>query len=136
MSDAWVFAAIEGRNADDGYTLTQVIAKGDGINHAIMTEEEFTRAVPRLINAGLVGADLVADRYWHTAAGGDLYVRRMKRRGLFGWIEAIPPALSRLGPPKDGEWTLAPGVFERAVRDWHDRADEILSRLSAKDRRR
>jgi hypothetical protein len=60
----------------------------------------------------------------------------MKRRGLFGWIEAIPPALSRLGPPKDGEWTLAPGVFERAVRDWHDRADEILSRLSAKDRRR
>jgi hypothetical protein len=122
MADAWVFAAIEGRCPDDGYTLTQVIAKGDCINHAILTEQEFTRAVPRLINADLVGADLDADRYWHTAFGRDLYARRMKRRGLFGWIDAIPPALEGLGPPRDGEWPLAPGAFERAVRGWLDRA--------------
>jgi hypothetical protein len=35
MSDSWVFA--EGRSIDDGYALTQVIAKGDGINHTILT---------------------------------------------------------------------------------------------------
>jgi len=120
-----VFAAIEGRNPDDGYALRQVIAKGDGIYHAVMTEPEFTTAVPRLINAGLIGCDLVADRYWHTAAGHDLYTRRMKRRGLFGWIHAIPPALDCLGPPQNGQWVLAPGVFERAVRQWQDRASEI-----------
>lgn len=135
MSDAWVFAAIEGRGIEDGHTLTQVIAKGDGINHAILTEQEFTRAIPRLVNAGLVGADLMADRYWHTEAGHDLYVRRMKRRGAFGWIDAIPPALRRLGPPQDGEWVLPPGSFDHAVREWNQRAAETLSRLRPGRRR-
>jgi hypothetical protein len=129
LSDAWVFAAIEGRSVEEGYALTQVIAKGDGINHAILTEEEFTRAIPRLIHAGLVGADLVADRYWYTEAGHDLYARRMKRRGLFGWIDAIPPALRRLGPPHDGQWALPPGTFDLAVRDWEQRAEEILDQI-------
>lgn len=129
MSDAWVFAAIEGSGIEDGYTLTQVIAKGDGINHAILTEAEFTRAIPRLIHAGLVGADLAADRYWHTEAGHDLYVRRMKRRGLFGWIKAMPPALRRLGPPQDGEWVLPPGSFDLAASEWKQRAAEILRQI-------
>jgi hypothetical protein len=136
FSDAWVFAAIEGNSAEDGYALTQVIAKGDGINHAIITEAEFCRAVPRLIAAGLIGADLVADRYWHTDKGHELYERRMKRRGLFGWIEAIPPALRRLGPPQDGPWDLPPGAFDNAVREWHRQAQEILARLDRRKRRR
>ena len=120
-SDAWVFSSIEGTGPDDGYRLRDIIAKADGINHAILTEDEFTRAVPRLIHAGLVGADIDAERYWLTEVGQDLWVRRMKRRGLFGWIEAIPPALRRLGPPRDGEWPLPRGAFERAVRDYLDR---------------
>src|SRR5206468_3894199 len=33
-ADAWVFAAIEGT----GCTLLQIIMKGDGINHAVLTE--------------------------------------------------------------------------------------------------
>jgi hypothetical protein len=126
LSDAWVFAAIEGSGVEDGYTLTQVIAKGDAINHAIITEEEFCRAVPRLAAAGLVGADLAADRYWHTDKGNELYQRCMKRRGLFGWIDAIPPALRRLGPPQDGPWDLPTGAFASGVRQWHRQAQQIL----------
>jgi hypothetical protein len=120
-SDAWVFASISGSGIGDGTTLTQVIAAADANNHAIMTEEEFTRAIPRLIKAGLVGADIAADRYWYAEAGQDLWARRMKRRGLFGWIEAIPPALRRLGPPQDGDWPLPPGAFDQAVRDYLSR---------------
>jgi len=52
VSDAWVFSSIEGTGPDDGYTLTQIIAKADGINHAILTEAEFTQAVSRLAAAG------------------------------------------------------------------------------------
>ncbi len=134
-SDAWVFAALQGSGIDDGCTLAQVIATGDAINHAILMEEEFTRAIPRLVNAGLVGADPAEDRYWHTDAGRELYERSMKRRGLFGWIDAIPPALQRLGPPEDGDLVLPPGAFERAWRTYHRHATAAIERLTPSRRR-
>jgi hypothetical protein len=89
------------------------------INHAILTEAEFTQAVPRLLSAGPIGARPEADRYWHTEAGRALYRQRMKRCGLFGWIEAIPPALRWLGELQDTAWSLLAGVFDHAVQEWH-----------------
>jgi hypothetical protein len=129
LSDAWVFSSIEGAGPGDGYTLTQVIAKADGINHAILTEAEFTQAVPRLVAADLIGAQPETDRYWHTDVGLAMYRQRMKRHGLFGWIDAIPPALHQLGEPQDTAWSLPAGVFDRAARDYLQRADTILRRL-------
>lgn len=117
-SAAWVFSSIEGCGPEDGHCLSQLIAKADGINHAVLTEAEFIQAVPRLVAADLVGADATADRYWLTAAGRRLRDKRMKRRGLFGWIDAIPPALHQLGHPQHAEWSLPPGAFERAVREY------------------
>ena len=81
---------------DDGYRLVDVVAKANGINHALLSEAEFTRAVPRLVAAGLVGADAVPTATG-TDAGHALYQRRMRRHGLFGWMDAIPPALRGLG---------------------------------------
>jgi hypothetical protein len=52
FSDAWVFAAVGDSPAPVAGSLTQVIATGDAINHAILAEAEFTRAVPRLLAAG------------------------------------------------------------------------------------
>jgi hypothetical protein len=115
MSDAWVFSAIEGTSRADGYRLAQLIAKADGINHALLLEAELVRAVPRLEGAGLIGADPMADRYWHTERGRSLYQAAMKRRGLFGWIEGVPPALGRLGSPRDAEWSLPEQAFNLAV---------------------
>jgi hypothetical protein len=132
FSDAWVFSSIEGTSPDNGYTLTQIVAKADGINHAILTEAEFTQAVSRLVAAGLIGARPGSDRYWRTEAGGALYRQRMKRRGLFGWSDAIPPALRRLGQPQDIPWSLPTGAFDRATQEWLQQADEILERLSAR----
>ena len=116
LSDAWVFASMGGVGRRDGFSLQLVIAAADGINHAILTEEEFVRSVARLVGAELAGADPVADRYWHTDAGHWLYERTTRGRGLFGWMDAILPALGELGPPVDGERTLPPGAFDRAVR--------------------
>ena len=132
LSDAWVFSSIEGTGPDDGYTLAQIIAKADGINHAMLTEAEFTRAVPRLVAAGLIGAEPEIDRYWHTEAGRALYRQRMKRRGLFGWIKAMPPALRRLGEPQDTAWSLPAGVFDDAAQQWHQQANAILRRLGVR----
>jgi hypothetical protein len=131
-ADAWVFASIEGTGPDDGYTLRQIIVKAEGINHAGLLESEFSQAVPRLVAAGLIGADAQADRYWHTEAGQELYQRRMKRHGLFGWMEAIPPALRRLGAPQDAIWSLPDGVFDRATRE----ASESYKKLRSTRRSR
>jgi hypothetical protein len=130
ISDAWVFSSIEGTGPDDGCKLTQIIAKADGINHAVLTEAEFTRAVPRLVAAGLIGLQAEADRYWHTEAGQALYRQRMKRRGLFGWFDAIPPALRRLGEPQDSAWSLPAGTFDHAVHEYLRQARNTLKRLA------
>jgi hypothetical protein len=127
-SDAWVFAAITGLGPDNGSTLADVICRGDAINHAVMSEAEFVRAVPRLINAGLIGGDRVLGRYWRTQAGQELFERHMKRRGLFGWADAIPPALRRLGPPQDGSWELASGEYDRATREYQRWAAKTIGR--------
>lgn len=42
IADAWVFSSIEGVDRDNGYTLAQIVAKADGINHAIITQAEVT----------------------------------------------------------------------------------------------
>ncbi|MFC4110851.1 hypothetical protein [Micromonospora zhanjiangensis] len=117
-SDAWVFSAIAGDSTDDGRTLSQVVARADGINHALLTEAEFTRAVRRLTASRLVEARPETDRYRPTEAGRELYRQRMRRRGLFGWIDVIPAALRRLGEPGDSDWSLTPGVFDRATQQY------------------
>jgi len=129
FADAWVFASIEGTSRDNGCRLVDIIARADGINHALLSEAEFTRAVPRLVAAGLIGTDAVADRYWHTDAGRALYQRRMRRHGLFGWMDAIPPALRGLGAPQDGAWSLPAGAFARATRTYAREADKTVRDL-------
>jgi hypothetical protein len=136
ISDAWVFSSIEGTNVEDGYTLAQIITKADGINHAILAEAEFTRAVPRLVAADLIGAHADADRYWHTEKGQALNRRWMKRGGLFSWIDVIPPALRRLGEPQDAVWTLPAGAFDRAVQEHHQWAKTFHRRSDKTVRRR
>jgi hypothetical protein len=128
MSDAWVFSSVEGTGAGDGFTLAQIVAKADRINHDILTEAEFTRAVPRLVAAGLVGAQAEADRYWHTEAGQALRRRWTNRGSLFSWIDVIPPALRRLGGPQDAAWPLPAGAFDRAVKAHLDWGEAILKR--------
>jgi hypothetical protein len=132
-SDAWVFSSIEGTNLDDGYTLAQIITKADSINHAILTENEFVRAVPRLVAAGLIGALADADRYWHTEAGQVLRRRWVKHGGLFSWMDVIPQALRRLGEPQDAAWSLSAGVFERAVQAHLQWGEAAIKRHRRKD---
>jgi len=53
----------------------------------------------------------------------------MKRRGLFGWIDAIPPALRRIGEPRGAAWSLPAGAFDHATRQYLLQANEILKKL-------
>lgn len=112
-ADAWVFAAISSERPGEARSLADVIKGADALNQAVLLEEEFTQAVGRLIAAGLVGADPVADRYWMAEAG--LPLRRRWRGGRFDWMNTIPAGLERLGAPADGAFGLPDGVFRAAV---------------------
>jgi hypothetical protein len=116
LSDAWIFAAVTGTGRADGTSLRRLISYADAINHAIPTEAELVEAVSRLRSAGLVEADIQEDRYWLTVTGHRMHQKHLAGHGLFGWIEAIPPALRTLGEPPDGDWSLPSGIFDRAVR--------------------
>src|SRR5215216_5902317 len=109
ITDAWLLSAVAGSDVATGNTLVDVIARADAINHAIPTEEEFARSIGRLVAAGLVGADLSADRFWLTPSGQEL--RGRWRHGTFGWLDTIPPGLRALGQPTDTGWALPPKVF-------------------------
>lgn len=52
FSDAWVFAAIGVYHRQ--CTLTELVAAGDWMNHAILLETELEEALGRLAGAGLV----------------------------------------------------------------------------------
>ncbi len=116
MTDAWVFAAIANDRSARAHSLGEIIAIADGINHAVLAESEFTSAVGRLLSVGLIEADAAADQYRTTESGSA--IRRRWRHGAFGWIDAIPPQLERLGAPQDTGWSLPTGTFDAAVRQY------------------
>jgi hypothetical protein len=131
ITDAWLLSAVAGSDATTGSTLIDVISAADAINHAIPAEEEFARSMGRLVEAGVVDADLRVDRFWLTDAGQEL--RGRWRGGLFGWIDTIPPGLRALGPPKDTGWALPPKVYPHAVREYQARTATMLRPKRARE---
>ena len=135
MTDAWVFSSIAASDPDAANGLGDVVRHADALNHAILTEAEFAGSMGRLTVAGLVDADPAADRYWLTESGARLH-QRLDSRGLFAWMELIPPGLRRVGGPQDAEWSLPDGVFDRAVREYSAAFDRALKDNAARKRRR
>jgi hypothetical protein len=116
MADAWLLAAIASAPPDpagDGATLVAVLTAAEGINHATPTRDETELAIRRLLGTGLIAVGNTADHFRLTEAGQQ--VRRRWRHGAFGWIDALPPALRRLGPPQLAEWSLPPSAYEQAI---------------------
>ncbi len=78
----WVLAAIGNDGPAARHTLAGLIAIADRINPAVLTLRECTRAIGRLLCAGLVGAEAVADCYLLTE------VRRKREARLAGTTDA------------------------------------------------
>lgn len=135
MPDAWLLAAIAIARLDptgDGATLAEVLSAAEGINHATPTRGETELAIRRLLGAGLIVVDDTADHFWLTEAGQQ--VRRRWRHGLFSWIDALPPALRRHGPPQPAAWSLPPGAYEQAYEQAMQAYQKAAERLRAKRR--
>ena len=136
MADAWLLAAISSARADPGgagATLASVLMTAEGINHAVPTRGETELAIRNLLGSGLIQVDDRAEHFRLTEAGQK--VRSRWRHGMFGWIDALPPALRRLGPPQPAEWSLAPGAYEHAIEEANQTLNEVAARHRRKRRR-
>jgi hypothetical protein len=116
-TDAWVFMALGGTSEDDPSPLSEIIARADAIEHAVLERGEFTTSAGRLAAAGLVGGG--GGRYWLTVAGQELFTERTRRSG---WRENLLRGLRKLGAPHGEPLALAPGEYDGAVSDYLGRA--------------
>jgi hypothetical protein len=135
MADAWLLAAISSARTDpsgDGATLASVLLTADGINHATPTRGETELAIRNLLGSGLIVVEGSAEHFRLTEAGQK--VRSRWRHGMFGWIDALPPALRRHGPPEPAEWSLSPGAYEHAVEEAMQTIREVARRHRPKRR--
>jgi hypothetical protein len=112
-TDAWVFMALGGTSEEDPSPLSEIIARADAIEHAVLEKTEFTTSAGRLAAAGLLAGG--AGGYWLTAAGQELFAERTRRSG---WRENLLRGLRKLGAPRDVPLTLEPGEFDGAVGDY------------------
>ncbi len=136
MADAWLLAAIASARADPGSagaTLASGLMTAEGINHAVPTRGETELAIRNLLGSGLIEVDARAKHFRLTEAGQK--VRSRWRHGMFGWIEALPPALRRLGPPQPAEWSLPRGAYEHAIEEAKRTLHEVVARHRRKRRR-
>ena len=53
-SDAWLLLSIAVSSGNRPVALHKVIAAGDGINHAIFTEDELLGGLQRLVDGGWI----------------------------------------------------------------------------------
>ena len=122
-ADAWVLASLAGTSADNCCALSEVVARADALNHAVLTEREFTTALARLAAAGLAVAG--PDGYALTPAGAALYE---DRAGKGGWAESLPVGLRGHGEPPAAEpLELPPGEFDKAVAAYQAAVERALS---------
>ena len=109
FADAWVLTAIAVSTRP--CSLTDIVAAGDGLNHALLSDAEVDGALRKLQGSGLVlvKADL---RFDLTPQGAALVERR--RGNLFSQIDSV---LSLLGhvPASDQQFALPPGALQEAV---------------------
>jgi hypothetical protein len=119
--DIWLLQSMRiSGESDDKFDLSRIVAAADGINHAILTFEEFNNGLYRLREAGLI--ELNFPRYAFTPSALDLfqkfegqsYMKQMDSIGLNvgaeKWSEGYIPKL--LESP---EIFVSKGNFNNAV---------------------
>ena len=86
--DAWLLTAIGCRLSVDEVSLAELIARADGIQHAVPTFDEMDGGLARLREAGLVNLNGLCVRL--TPAGLELLARSASpRKPLLAWQEDL-----------------------------------------------
>ena len=113
-SDAWFAAAVA---SCGGHTsLTEVIAVGDAINHAIFMRSEIEQAVRRLAAAGLLETQ-PGPTFELTREGAALLARRTG--GMIGQTDSVMKLLIDVPVPTVVDpWSLSESQVDEAYRGY------------------
>jgi len=122
-SDAWLLQAIVYAAREGPPRLSDVIAHGDAIEHAIFTHAEFSGGVSRLVAAGYT--TLKAGKLLPTSSGSALVASASPEAPVLEVQAAVGRALSARTHPAQAPPELNPIVparmFEEAVAAYHAR---------------
>ncbi len=137
-TDIWLLQAIVSGDRGSGASLRDIVATGDGLNHAIFNDEELESGFARLTAGGLI--EERAGRFHPTAAarahyekaragGGNVYeVRDALGETLDAerWMPETPVPDPRNNLTYPG---FSSAAADEARRQWHDEAQKIIAGL-------
>ncbi|RYB88745.1 hypothetical protein EUA06_19835 [Nocardioides glacieisoli] len=109
FADAWVLTAIAVSTRP--CSLTDIVAAGDGLNHALLLDAEVDGALGKLQGSGLVLV-MAELRFDLTPEGAALVERR--RGNLLSQIDSVLSLLGQV-PDSDQQFALPPGALQDAV---------------------
>ena len=105
--------------------LSDLVAAADGVNHAIVTEDELRGGLNRLLHAGLVTEHESA---FDLTAAGEAMFAKVRSRSLRTEFERLEKELDRLADPGQPTWTPSSEAIRGAIADYLAMAEEWLRR--------
>ena len=124
--DAWLFLAIAISPRDaDAVGLSDLVAAADGINHAILTEDELRSGINRLLHAGLVSEHESA---FDLTDDGEATFAKVRSGSVRTEFERLERELDRLDDPGRPTWTPSAEAIRDAIDDYVAMAEEWLRR--------
>ena|SRR5882672_3179885 len=138
-SDAWLLQSIKlSENGDKGATLIDIIQAADYINHAILTNSEFTTGTKKLKSIGLITEKdkrlETTDKFneWWTKRYG-----QKNRISVLKTLEEIEKYLNKnYGTIEATELNteITYADLNSATAEYHKLAQEVLSKMTKKKR--
>ena len=101
--------------------LSDLVAAADGVNHALVTEDELRGGLTRLLYAGLVSEH--ASAFDLTDAGEAMFAK-VRGRSLWTEFQRLERELDRLADPGNPTWTPSTEAIRGAIADYLAMAEE------------
>jgi len=142
-SDAWLLQSIKfSENGDKGATLTDIVQAADYINHAIITNSEFTTGTRKLKSIGLVTEKdkrlRTTDKFneWWTKKYG-----QKSRISALKTMDDIEKYLNKnFGtadePTTEMKTEITDADLDKSAKDYLTMADEIIKKLTTKKKKK
>ncbi|UXE67247.1 MAG: hypothetical protein KA713_01180 [Chryseotalea sp. WA131a] len=142
-SDAWLLEAIKfSEKGDKGSTLTDIIQAADYINHSIMTNSEFVTGTTKLKRIGLIIEEdkrlRTTEKFneWWTEKYG-----QKSKISVLKAMEEIEKYLNKNFGNVDESTTeikteITDADLDKSTKDYLAMADEIITKLTTKKKKR
>jgi hypothetical protein len=134
--DIWLLMSIS--SLAEGSDLTDIIATGDGINHAIFMEEELNRGLSELLHNGYVG-QLADGRWRRTQKTEDFFATHKcgKRESWVDYMIRLSDIFATMPAKPDCvyEKLFSGKEIQAACKAWNRKARKILKEMTEKRKR-